>query len=116
MNICRLFLVNVKDENGKSIVSGRRVTSFGNEEEEQIKLTDAIPFLVETRLKELGGKFEKNEKLWGPHVTVDGQRSFLFHIFLSIFFQILVCLVILGANPASAHDFGVAILNAINKK
>ncbi|CAF1303829.1 unnamed protein product [Adineta ricciae] len=90
-------IVNVKDENGKPIVSGRKVTSFGNEEEEQIKLTDAIPFLLETRLKELGGKFEKNEKPWGAHVTVDGQ-------------------LILGANPASAHDFGVAIRNAINKK
>ncbi|CAF1096687.1 unnamed protein product [Rotaria magnacalcarata] len=90
-------LVNVKDENGKSIFSGRKATSFSNEEEEQIKLTDAIPFLVETRLKELGAHYEKNDKPWGAYVTVDGQ-------------------LILGANPASAHDFGVAILNALAKK
>ncbi|CAF2147523.1 unnamed protein product [Rotaria magnacalcarata] len=76
---------------------GRKATSFSNEEEEQIKLTDAIPFLVETRLKELGANYEKNDKPWGAYVTVDGQ-------------------LILGANPASAHDFGLAILNALNKK
>jgi putative intracellular protease/amidase len=70
----RIILVNVKDENGKSIFNGRKATSFSNDEEEQVKLTDVIPFLVETRIKELGGKYEKNEKAWGPYVTVDGQR------------------------------------------
>jgi putative intracellular protease/amidase len=80
-------LVNVKDENGKSIFSGRKATSFSNKEEEEIKLTNAIPFLVETRLKELGAKYETNEKLWGPHVTVDGQRLLYFIFF--VFFIIL---------------------------
>lgn len=70
------FLVNVKDGNGKSIFAGRKATSFSNQEEEEMKLTDAIPFLVETRLKELGAKYEKNEKSWGPYVTVDGQCLF----------------------------------------
>jgi len=46
-------LVNMKDPQGKNIVSGRKVTSFSNEEEEQVKLTDKIPFLVESRLKEV---------------------------------------------------------------
>jgi hypothetical protein len=46
-------ITNVKDPNGKHIVSGRRVTSFSNEEEEQVQLTKAIPYLVETRLKEV---------------------------------------------------------------
>ncbi len=46
-------LTNVKDQQGKNIVSGRRVTCFSNDEEEQVKLTDAIPYLVETRLKEV---------------------------------------------------------------
>jgi putative intracellular protease/amidase len=71
----------VKDQNGQSIFSGRKATSFSNEEEEQVKLTDAVPFLVETRLKELGAKYEKNDKAWGPHVTVDGQRLFFLLIF-----------------------------------
>jgi putative intracellular protease/amidase len=46
-------IVNIKDANGKNIVTGRRVTSFSNTEEEQVKLTKAIPYLVETRLKEV---------------------------------------------------------------
>jgi putative intracellular protease/amidase len=46
-------LVNVKDANGKPIVSGRKVTCFSNTEEEQVKLTEQIPFLVETKLKEV---------------------------------------------------------------
>jgi len=84
--------VNVKDENGKSIFSGRKATSFGNREEEEIKLTDAIPFLVETRLKELGAKYETNPKAWGPCVTVDGQRLlyfifFIFFIIVDLFFS-----------------------------
>jgi putative intracellular protease/amidase len=50
-------LVNVKDANGKPIVSGRKVTCFSNTEEEQVKLTKQIPFLVETRLKEVCLRF-----------------------------------------------------------
>ena len=54
------YLVNVKDRNGKSIYSGRKATSFSNEEE-QVKLTDAIPFLTETRLKELEAHNQKKK-------------------------------------------------------
>jgi putative intracellular protease/amidase len=89
-NISSSFvLVNVKDQNGQSIFSGRKATSFSNEEEEQVKLTDAVPFLVETRLKELGAKYEKNDKPWGPHVTVDGQRLFFLLIFWFITFDFI---------------------------
>ena len=82
-------LVNVKDQNGKSIFAGRKATGFSNAEEEEVKLTDAIPFLVETRLKELGANYEKNEKTWGVYVTVDGQRLFIeifYFMYYFIFF------------------------------
>jgi putative intracellular protease/amidase len=46
-------LVNVKDPQGKNIVSERKVTSFSNVEEEQVGATSNIPFLVETRLIEV---------------------------------------------------------------
>jgi hypothetical protein len=36
-------------------------------------------------------------------------------LFLLLFFLFFIFLVILGANPASAHDFGLAVFNAINK-
>jgi putative intracellular protease/amidase len=46
-------VVNVKDANGKNIVSGRKLTGFSNTEEEQVQLTKQIPYLVETKLKEV---------------------------------------------------------------
>jgi putative intracellular protease/amidase len=58
-------LVNVKDKSGKSIFAGRRATSFSDEEEEQVGLTKAVPFLVETKLKELGAEYHKNATAWG---------------------------------------------------
>jgi len=51
-------LVNVKDPSGKHIVSGRRVTSFSNTEEEQVKMTHQIPFSIETKLKEVVMSFQ----------------------------------------------------------
>jgi putative intracellular protease/amidase len=63
-------LINVKGKDGKHIFTGRRVTAFSNEEEEQVGLTDAVPFLVETKLKELGAEYHKNPTAWGPHVEV----------------------------------------------
>jgi putative intracellular protease/amidase len=41
-------LVNVKDPDGKNIVTGRKVTCFSNIEEEPVGMTKQIPYLVET--------------------------------------------------------------------
>ncbi len=64
-------LVSAKREDGKSILAGKRVTSFTNKEEEIVKLTELVPFLLETRLKELGAEFIEG-KPWAEHVVVDG--------------------------------------------
>ena len=87
-------LVNVKDESGKPIVAGREVTSFSDAEEEQVKMTHQIPFLVESKLRELGGKYEKNDTNFGPYVAVDGK-------------------LITGANPASGEGVGNALVKAL---
>ena len=58
-------LVGATDTNGKSILEGREVTGFTDAEEEAAKMVDTIPFLVETRVRELGGKFVSNGELWG---------------------------------------------------
>jgi putative intracellular protease/amidase len=60
-------IVNVKDENGKNIVTGRKVTCFSNVEEEQVKLTKAIPYLVEDRLREVSWNH------WSRLMTVGSQ-------------------------------------------
>ncbi|KAF8708356.1 response stimulus, partial [Rhizoctonia solani] len=76
-------LVGVKDASGKSIFDGRNATGFSDAEEEQVGKVKDVPFLLETRIKELGGKYTKAEQAWGPKVVVDGH-------------------VITGQNPASA--------------
>ena len=78
---------------GKSLVSGRKVVCFTNEEEEQAKLTDAIPFLVETRLKENGAQFQ-NAEPWKEYVLAD--RG-----------------VYTGQNPASAGPLAIKVVTAL---
>lgn len=55
-------LVKARSHNGKSIVDGRRVTCFTNVEEAAIGVDKKVPFLLESRLRELGGKFESGSE------------------------------------------------------
>lgn len=50
-------LVSAVDDDGASVLNGRRVTGFTNSEEEAVGLTDAVPFLLESRLRELGADY-----------------------------------------------------------
>ena len=52
-------LKNVQNTNGEPLVKGKNVTGFTNTEEELVKLTDVVPFLVENMLKEKGGIYSK---------------------------------------------------------
>lgn len=74
---------HTKDANGKSLVSGRRITSFANTEEEAVGLTGVVPFLVEDMLKANGGVYEKGPD-WDSYVVVDGK-------------------LVTGQNPASSE-------------
>lgn len=67
-------LVNAKREDGKSMLEGKRITAFTNEEEEIGKLQELVPFMLETKLRELGADFIA-EKPWAEHVEVD--RNFI---------------------------------------
>jgi putative intracellular protease/amidase len=89
---CRALVEGV-DADGKSIFAGREATGFSNAEEISIDQVKAIPFLLEDRIVELGGKFSK-AGLWEPKVVVDGK-------------------LITGQNPASASPVGKAILEAL---
>ncbi|WP_228438990.1 type 1 glutamine amidotransferase domain-containing protein [Chryseobacterium pennae] len=89
-------LVNIKLNNGKYLVDGKKINAFTNEEESAVQLTDVVPFLLENKLKERGAKFEKSG-LWQNHVVTD-QR------------------VITGQNPQSAKSVGEAILKELNNK
>ena len=89
--------VNVKLSNGQSLVQGKKMTSISNEEEERSGLANRMPFLVESRILELGGRFQKADTPGGEKVVVDGR-------------------IVTGQNPASAQAFGQAIRRLLEEK
>ncbi|SFS90805.1 type 1 glutamine amidotransferase domain-containing protein [Marininema halotolerans] len=64
-------LVNVKDQNGKPLVAGKNVAAFTDSEEAAVQMVEYMPFLLESRLRELGAQIHTAED-WHPHVEVDG--------------------------------------------
>ena len=81
---------NVVDANGVSIVKGRKVTAFTNSEEDAVGLTEAVPFLLETMLRELGATFEGVAD-WQPYAISDGR-------------------LVTGQNPASSEGAAQKVL------
>lgn len=63
-------LLNVKTEKGDLWLKGKRVTCQTLEEEKELKLERALPFMIEEKLKQIGVKFEKASK-FHPHVVED---------------------------------------------
>ncbi len=86
-------LVNARDPNGAPLVSGRKVSAFTNREEEAAGLTQAVPFLLETRLRELGAVYESGPD-FQPHAVRDGK-------------------LVTGQNPASSLRVAQLVLEAI---
>lgn len=82
-------LAKVKLSNGEYLVKDQPVTAFSNSEEDAVKLTEYIPELPETLLKQYGGKFEKADD-WQEKVCI-GHNGRL----------------ITGQNPASG-EFGAS--------
>lgn len=86
---------HTKGPDGKSLVSGRRVTGFTNTEEAGVGLTKIVPFLVEDMLRANGGLYEKG--LDGEsYVVVDGQ-------------------LVTGQNPASSAAAAKELLKLLHK-
>lgn len=92
-------LVNVKLSDGSHLLKGRKVTGFTNVEEDQVGLTQVMPFLLEDSLKEAAGPegaFVKADQPWGEKVVVEADGR-----------------LITGQNPASAKGVGEAIVKFI---
>lgn len=64
-------LLSAVREDGSSAFAGRRLTVFTDDEEHQGGLGDRSPYLVESRLRELGVVVEPGEP-WSVTVVVDG--------------------------------------------
>ena len=78
---------------GEPLVKGKHVTGFTNGEEEDVKLTMTVPFLVEDELMRLGAIFEKVRN-WQPLSIADGR-------------------LITGQNPASSTGTAQALLKLL---
>lgn len=89
-------LVNVKAENGQALVKGKHLTSFSNTEEEAVKLTKIVPFLLEDELKKHGAIYSKDAD-WSSYTQQDG-------------------LLITGQNPASSEAVAQLLLKTLKSE
>ena len=72
------------------------MNSFTNSEEDGVGLSDVVPFLLEDRLKELRGLFERGPD-WQPYAVRDGN-------------------LITGQNPQSSELVARFMLDALAQK
>lgn len=75
------------------LVQGKTVTGFTDSEEKAVGLVDKVPFLIETKFKEQGAKFEGGPD-WAPKVCIDGN-------------------LYTGQNPASSEQLATAVAKAL---
>jgi len=86
-------LINVKAANGHPLVKGKQLTGFSNTEEEAVKLTKVVPFLLEDALTQLGAHYTKGND-WASYVRQDG-------------------LLVTGQNPASSGAVATLLLELL---
>ena len=89
-------LVSARRPDGQPIVSGLRVNAFTDAEEQAVGLAQVVPFMLETRLRELGGRFESAPN-WQPFAVRDGQ-------------------LITGQNPQSSEEVVRVLMDALKGK
>jgi len=89
-------LRHVKTSDGRSLVECKEVTGFTNGEEEEIGLSQVVPFLVEDEMLKLSAIFLKKRN-WAPHVVIDG-------------------LLITGQNPHSSGPAATALIGALKQR
>ena len=88
-------LVSAKRADGRPVVDGRKVSGFTNSEEDGVGLSGVVPFLLEDRLSELGGRFERGPD-WQPYGVRDGN-------------------LITGQNPQSSELVARLVLGALEE-
>jgi len=87
-------LVRAVLADGTSILAGKKVTGFSNEEEVAVQLDKLVPFLLEDQLKKLGASYSRKD-MWQEYVVVDGN-------------------LITGQNPQSSTLFAKTIVKELN--
>jgi len=87
-------LLSATETDGQPLVAGKRVTAFTNAEEDGVGLTNKVPFLLESRLRDLGALFESGET-FASHAIADGR-------------------LVTGQNPASSQATAQLVLDAVD--
>ncbi|MGQ0527293.1 MAG: type 1 glutamine amidotransferase domain-containing protein [Alphaproteobacteria bacterium] len=85
--------VKAKDTEGQPLIKNHRINCFTDEEERKVKKDKVVPFLLETKLHDLGAIFEHAEPFQA--IVVDDGR------------------IITGQNPASTELVANTILRAV---
>jgi len=86
-------LVGARLADGTPLVAGKTITAFTDNEERAAELDQSMPFLLESRLRELGGRFVVQPN-WSDHVERDGK-------------------LITGQNPQSSGSVARAVIEAL---
>ncbi|MDJ0600098.1 MAG: type 1 glutamine amidotransferase domain-containing protein [Crocosphaera sp.] len=86
-------LILAKKADGTPLVAGKKVTSFTNSEETTVGLHEVVPFLLESKLCELGAEFVKTDD-FQEKVVQDGN-------------------LITGQNPASSGAVAEAVITSL---
>lgn len=89
-------LINLKREDGKYLVEGKKFDCFTNEEETLNGSQNIVPFMLQSKLQERGGIFD-GAKPWSDHVVVDGR-------------------LVTGQNPQSALTLGKKLVDVLKKQ
>jgi putative intracellular protease/amidase len=77
-------LISMQNDKGELVIKGKRLTGFSNTEEESTGLAAVVPFLLETRLVELGVDYSRKDDYMN-YVVTDGN-------------------IITGQNPSSSAE------------
>jgi putative intracellular protease/amidase len=85
-------LVGVKID-GEPLVKGRRISAFTDSEERGVGLEEVVPFLLESRLRELGAEVETGPDM-EPKAVADGR-------------------LITGQNPMSSEEVARLLVKAL---
>lgn len=89
-------LVDARFDNGDPVVKGRKISAFTNSEEAAAGLAGEVPFLLETRLAELGAEIHKAPN-FQPFAIADGN-------------------LITGQNPASAEKAAKLVIRQLKAR
>jgi putative intracellular protease/amidase len=86
-------LVGVRTPAGAPLVAGKRVAGFSDEEEAAVGLAQVVPFALESKLRSLGGKYQRGPT-WASFAVVDGH-------------------LVTGQNPASSGAVAESVLKLL---